>query len=240
MQRPLILSIAGHDPSAGAGISADIKTAEALGVYCMACITSLTVQTEDTFKSSNFVSNELLVEQIRELLNKYKFSAIKIGLIKSLKSLAKVVTLIRKYDKYVPIIWDPILKASAGFEFHSSIDREVLGQILNSVTLVTPNIPEAEIIFSNSDYNQFSCSVLLKGGHSENNICSDILYLGGSEYKFESKKLPFTKHGTGCILSSAIASNIALGKSLDESCSLAKDYINKALSSNTGLLAYHG
>ncbi len=240
MQRPLILSIAGHDPSAGAGISADIKTAEMHGVYCMSCVTSLTVQTEDTFKSVNFVKNKILSKQVKELLKRYKFSAIKIGLIKSLKCLEKVVKLVRKYDNAVPIIWDPIMKASAGFEFHSALNRDIIDKILNNITLVTPNIPESEIIYANRDYLNYSCAVLFKGGHTENTVCSDLLYYQDAEYKFSSNKLPFTKHGTGCILSSAIASNVALGHSIDEACKLAKDYINKALSSNTGLLAYHG
>ncbi len=240
MQRPLILSIAGHDPSAGAGVSADLKTAEMHKVYCMSCVTSLTIQTEAEFDSSNFISIDLLEQQIRILLEEYKFSAIKIGLIESLNVLDRVVSFIREYDKNVFIIWDPILKASTGFEFHNSIDKKILSSVLNNINLITPNIPEAELIFPEEDYNQYNSSVLLKGGHSENDVCTDMLYHNGEEFCFESTKLPYTKHGTGCILSSAIASNLALGNSLEEACKLAKDYINKALSSNTGLLAYHG
>jgi hydroxymethylpyrimidine/phosphomethylpyrimidine kinase len=240
MQRPLILSIAGHDPSAGAGVSADIKTAEMHGVYCMSCITSLTVQTESEFASGNFIRIDLLEQQIRILLEKYKFAAIKIGLIESLNTLDTVVSIIREYDKNVFIIWDPILKASTGFEFHNSLDSSILSDVLNKVNLITPNLPESVLIFPERNYTQVNSSVLLKGGHSENDVCADILYHNGEEVCFESTKLPYTKHGTGCILSSAIASNLALGHSLDEACKLAKDYINKALSSNTGLLAYHG
>ncbi len=240
MQRPLILSIAGHDPSAGAGISADIKTVEMHGVYCMSCVTAITVQTESEFVSCNFISIDLLEQQIRILLERYTFSAIKIGLIESLNILDRVVSFIREYDKNVFIIWDPILKASTGFEFHNSIDRNILSDVLNKINLITPNIPEAELIFPDDDYNQYNSSVLLKGGHSKNDNCTDILYHEGNKFCFNSTKQPYTKHGTGCILSSAVASNFALGHSLEEACKLAKDYINKALSSNTGLLAYHG
>ena len=245
---PNILSIAGFDPSAGAGVLADIKTAEANGVYACGVMTSLTYQNDTDFEDVDWLNTEHIIRQIQVLRKRMNFSAIKIGLISDVKTLQTIVSYVQETCPDAPIIWDPILAATSGFEFHTSEKSEEWFTVLKEITLITPNRQEAQQIFKTTDEvairrliaNKFLSSVLVKGGHSDNDQCNDVLITASEKYFFEGSKLAgFQKHGTGCILSTAIACNLAKGMSIIEACRKGKDYVTKAIASNDSLLAYH-
>jgi len=245
---PHILSIAGLDPSAGAGLFADIKTAEACGVYACGVLTSLTYQNDVEFDDVDWVETEHIIRQISVLRRRLHFDAVKIGLISDITALQTIIAYLKDSMKDIPIIWDPILQASAGFTFHDNELCDNSFNMLKEITLVTPNKPEALQLFKNEDIesiqttiaNHKLCDVLLKGGHSISTESSDILISATEIFVFEGVRLEgFQKHGTGCILSTAIACNLAKGKSLIESCRLAKKYVTRVLTSNHGLLGHH-
>jgi len=245
---PNILSIAGFDPSAGAGVLADIKTAEANGVYACGVMTSLTYQNDSDFEDVDWLNTEHIIRQIQVLSRRLSFAAIKIGLISDVKALQTIVSYVQEIFPDAPIIWDPILSASAGYDFHSFDNTDEWFTVLKEITLITPNRPEAQQIFKTIDEisirrmiaNKFLSSVLIKGGHSDDDKCNDVLITASEKFLFEGSKLTdFQKHGTGCILSTAIACNLAKGMSIIEACRKGKDYVTKAIASNDSLLAYH-
>ena len=237
MHRPFVLSIAGFDPSGGAGILADIKTMEAIGVSGLGVCTSITYQNDKTFKAVDWLTIDQIASQIEVLFEKYSINVVKIGLIKDLKTLAEIIDFLKKKNSNVKIIWDPILKASAGFEFHASIDKIILEEVLNNIYLITPNIPELEKL--EIDPKKILCSCLLKGGHSEKNA-NDILYSPGNIFTIQGEQLKNAdKHGSGCVLSSAIASYLAKEFSLKEACIQAKNYTREFLKSSETLLGIH-
>lgn len=241
------MSIAGYDPCAGAGVLADVKTMELHKVYGVAVCTSLTFQNEDTFVDVDWVSLERIKQQIELQFAKHQFEFIKIGLVESLTSLHEIILFVKKLNPTAKIIWDPILKASAGFGFYDVSDKVILDEILKSIYLITPNIPEIQKLTFLEDTNGSllyfldKCHVLLKGGHSENTeVKTDILQLkNGEKFQISTPNINNDKHGTGCVLSSAILANLALSYSLLEACHKAKTYISSYLKSEEGLLGYH-
>ena len=242
--RPQVICISGFDPSGGAGILADIKTLEMHRVQGLGVCTALTFQNENTFSGMEWVGEKNIQNQLDTLLELYRPKAIKIGIIENLPVLNELIDRIKSQISEARIIWDPILKASAGFDFHTSIHQELLQSILTRIDLLTPNLPESQQLFKTTDPEQIanftSCPVLLKGGHADSKLSVDVLIDHGEKYFFQhEKKNGFSKHGTGCILSSAIAANLAWGKELSESCRNAKEYIQSILKSNKTQLAYH-
>lgn len=244
-ERPYLLTIAGFDPSAGAGILADIKTFEINKVYGQAVATSLTFQNEKSFEGLDWVSPENILKQIDILAAAHQFQWIKIGLIQNLDVLAQIIQHLKKLNPDCVIIWDPILKASAGFTFHQQIDGEKLQQIASSISLITPNISEVKMLFPDLEVHDATaeiakyCHVMLKGGHSEDNADDILCMTDGKVQKFKGAKLPFDKHGTGCVFSAAILTNLAKGYELPEACREAKDYVTDFISSHDSLLGYH-
>ena len=246
MKRPFVLTIAGHDPSGGAGLTADCKVFEQLKTVGLSVCTATTVQTEDEFISVNWLSNDLILQQINIILKRYSPAAIKIGLIPSFNLLDKTIALIRNSQPQSTIIWDPILSSSTGFTFHKNIS--VITTVMNKIDLITPNYDEALQLFgsTNKEAIQTICeqnvtNVLLKGGHSNQNRGNDFLVSPNniSLIKGENQHTISDKHGTGCILSAAIAASIAKGQSLQEACITGKRYVERAMFSNPALLAWH-
>lgn len=236
-EKPFVLSIAGFDPSGGAGILADIKTFESIGVYGIGVCTAITFQNENTFKEVNWLSVEQILSQIDILFEKYSVDIAKIGLVKDMETLLAIIKHLKAHNSSIKLIWDPILKASAGFEFHTEIDRRHLDMILKRIYLITPNIPEAEKL--NVDAKSLECACLIKGGHHSDNA-SDILYNKGLVHIIEGERIPLvSKHGSGCVLSSAIAAWLAKGFTLEEACKKAKHYTLSFLKSSESLLGYH-
>jgi hydroxymethylpyrimidine/phosphomethylpyrimidine kinase len=243
---PNILIIAGFDPSAGAGILSDIKTCEAHGEYAMGVCSAITIQNDLMFEAVDWVTPEKIIGQIQILTERFSFEFVKIGLIENLDVLSQVISFLKSEIPDVKIIWDPIISASAGFEFHSGINDKKLEDICRNIYLITPNIIEAQKLLQKNDEKIAAellakwCNVFLKGGHSESEMANDILYENGKSISFESIKFEnVEKHGSGCVLSASITSNLSKGKDLVDSCAEAKAYITEFLISARGLLGVH-
>lgn len=237
------LSIAGSDSCGGAGIQADIKTMTLNGVYAMSAITALTAQNTTGVRSIQDSSPEFLKDQIDAVFEDIFPDAVKIGMVSSAE-LIKVIAERLTFYKAKNIVVDPVMVATSGAslirtEAVSALEKE----LIPIAYLVTPNIPEAEMLTGNKIVTRddmqksakqiaeaYGCNVLLKGGHSVNDA-SDLLYSDGQAQWLEGKKInnPNT-HGTGCTLSSAIASNLAKGYDLADSVKRAKEFISGALS----------
>jgi hydroxymethylpyrimidine/phosphomethylpyrimidine kinase len=236
------LSIAGSDCSGGAGIQADIKTMTMNGIYAMSAITAMTAQNTTGVRAIQESTPDFLKQQIDAVFEDIYPDAVKIGMVASSKLIRVIAERLRYYDAKNVVV-DPVMVASAG---SSLIKQEAVQTLIQELlpisTLVTPNIPEAQVLSGMSIQNkedmiaaakqigdQYHCAVLLKGGHSINDA-NDLLYADGEFHWFEGKRInnPNT-HGTGCTLSSAIASNLAKGYTLSESVQRAKDYISGAL-----------
>ena len=241
MNRPIAVSIAGFDPSAGAGVLADIKTFEQNEVYGFGICSALTRQNDREFMGVDWIEYEQILEQLLPLINKFEISAFKIGIVKSLYLLNKLILYIKNHCKEAKIVIDPVLKASAGFAFHEKLDTEQLKFILKEATLITPNFDEMQILRDTLGDEPFHYgNVLLKGGHNPNKKGVDILYNSHSPIEIEATNTKVSsKHGSGCVLSSAITSNLAKGKDLYTSCRDAKAYTEAFLNSNSSLLGYH-
>lgn len=242
------LSIAGSDSCGGAGIQADIKTMTANKVYAMTAITSLTAQNTLGVSDIFSVTPEFLAEQLNQIFSDIFPDAVKIGMV---PSGALALTISEKLIEYGAknIVADPVMVATSGSVLSDTDAISVLRKhLFPSVSLITPNIPEAEIlagitISDRSDMEKAAkiigesclCPVLCKGGHSISDA-DDLLYDGKSFTWFYGNRVnnPNT-HGTGCTLSSAIASNLAKGYSISNSVSRAKAFISSALSSNLNL-----
>ena len=236
------LTIAGSDSSGGAGIQADIKTMMANGVYAMSAITALTAQNTTGVAAIQNATPEFLAQEIDSIFTDIEPDAVKVGMV-SEKKLIKVISDKLKQYKAKNIVIDPVMVATSGAKLISDDAIETLKEyLIPMATVITPNIPEAEVLSEMKITNEeemikaaekiskkYNVAVLCKGGHSINDA-NDLLYRDG-EYKwFKGKRInnPNT-HGTGCTLSSAIASNLAKGRNLDEAVEKAKAYISGAL-----------
>jgi hydroxymethylpyrimidine/phosphomethylpyrimidine kinase len=245
--RKYVLSIAGFDPSGGAGVLADIKTFESNKVYGLGVISANTFQNDEEFKGVDWVTVDKIIEQIDILKKRFFFEYVKIGLIESLDVLDCIIQQFKIQNSKFKIVWDPILKASAGFEFHKEVDKTLLEKICKELYLITPNVPEALLLGAHNEATESAkqlsqfCNVFLKGGHAEKKVGYDTLFLKeGKQFSFRPKiKNIFPKHGSGCVLSSAITANLAKGEDLHRACLKAKQYTEKLLSSNKTLLGYH-
>ena len=244
---PHILSVAGFDPSAGAGILADIKTFEAYGLYAMGACSAITIQNDLTFENVEWIPIDKILAQIKILSDRFLFDYIKIGLIENLDVLEEIIDCALMENKEAKIIWDPIIKASAGFTFHAVIDTKRIQSLCSKLFLITPNLEEARMLSSTSpslidgisELSKF-CPIFMKGGHSEDMQANDLLFVNGSSITFESVKFEnVEKHGSGCILSSAITAGLAQGLELADACAEAKAYVTEYLTSARGLLGIH-
>lgn len=245
--RPFVLSIAGFDPSGGAGVLADVKTFEQHKVYGLAIITGNTIQTENEFIKMEWITIDFVSESITTLFKKYEIKAVKIGIVPSLDYLEQIVFQIKKLSQKTKIIWDTVLKSSTDFDFMNIEYQTKLASILNQIDLITPNYNEIiplgssnESAKKNAEKLSLHCAILLKGGHNSEALGTDYLFLKKEIITLlpETKNI-FSKHGSGCVLSSAITANLALGNNLTQSCNKAKKYIENYLNSNTSLLGYH-
>ena len=236
------LSIAGSDCSGGAGIQADLKTMTMNGVYAMSVITALTAQNTTGVISIQESTPEFLADQLDAVFQDIPPDAVKIGMVSS-SDLIRVIANRLRYYGAGNIVVDPVMVATSGSSLmENAAVQTLMEELLPISTLVTPNIPEAQVlsgmsIESGDDMvaaakvigDRCRCAVLLKGGHSVSDA-NDLLYADGELIWFRGKRIenPNT-HGTGCTLSSAIAANLARGSSLAESVKKAKDYVSGAL-----------
>ena len=227
-----VLIIAGSDSSGGAGIQADIKTVSALGCYAMTAITAVTVQNTTGVKSIIPIKPKEISNQIEFTARDIKPNAIKIGMLHSAKVISAVMKSLKKID-IKKIVLDPVMVAKGGTKLinNEAID-EIKKKLMKKILLITPNIPEAELL-TNTKINSLNDmikagqllinlgakNVLIKGGHLKSNEINDILLNKKIIKIFKNKKYKSKNtHGTGCTLSSAIATNLSCGKDLIKSC----------------------
>ena len=241
-----VLIIAGSDSSGGAGIQADIKTVSALGCYAMTAITAVTVQNTTGVKSIIPIKPKEISNQIEFTAKDIKPNAIKIGMLHSAKVISAVIKSLKKID-IKKIVLDPVMVAKGGTKLinNEAID-EIKKKLMKKILLITPNIPEAELL-TNTKINSLNDmikagqllinlgakNVLIKGGHLKSNEINDILLNKKIIKIFKNKKYKSKNtHGTGCTLSSAIATNLSCGKDLIKSCEQGIKYVNEAIKSN--------
>lgn len=236
------LTIAGSDSSGGAGIQADLKTMIANGVYGMSAITALTAQNTTGVQGIFEVTPEFLEQEIDSVFTDIRPDAVKIGMVSSAGLIKSIAKKLHAYQAE-HIVVDPVMVATSGSKLISDDAIDTLKEYLFPLaTVLTPNIPEAEVLSgrkitsaddmiaaAKSISETYHCAVLCKGGHQLNDA-NDLLYRDGGYRWFNGKRIdnPNT-HGTGCTLSSAIASNLAKGYDLDTSVERAKAYISGAL-----------
>ena len=245
-KRPYTLSIAGFDPSAGAGLLADIKTFECNEVYGFGVVSALTWQNDIEFNKVEWVHVHKIISQIELLLRRFDIKYIKIGLIENLNVLQQLIAYLHKEITEPIIIFDPILKASAGFVFNTLQNEALILQQFKGIYCITPNLPEVKALFGENDLEKklleisIAINIYLKGGHGNNTIVEDILYSNKTISIFANDRIENgEKHGSGCILSAALLAQLALGNSLNIAAQKAKEYTWQALASNSSLLAYH-
>ncbi|WP_299435149.1 bifunctional hydroxymethylpyrimidine kinase/phosphomethylpyrimidine kinase [uncultured Aquimarina sp.] len=257
--RPYILTIAGFDPSSGAGVTADVKTFEALTCYGFAVCTGNTIQNDTDFEECHWIDIEIIKKQIKILFKKFSIDYVKIGIVKDWKALEEIVGFLIEQNSTVKIILDPVLKSSSNFDFHSSntssndpdlnrvnIENHFEG-VLKKIYLLTPNYDEIEKLYTDKTIEETirhvgsKTNLLLKGGHRKKKVGKDELFTReGGYFVLNPKNKNITeKHGSGCVLSSAITAQLALGFPILKACYRAKRYTEKVLSSNKTLLGYH-
>lgn len=239
------MTVAGFDGSAGAGILADIKAMKDFGVYGTAVCTALTLQNESSFSEPGFLPWERICAQLEKLYEVRTYRFVKIGLVENAETLRRIVEWLRCRDEKTFIVWDPIMGATAGYRFFADGDADSFFPVFSQIDLITPNQFEYAYLglgVADSRREVFvgnGTSVLLKGGHAKGDLSVDILWHDGKKFEFASRRLPgVDKHGSGCTLSAAILANVAMGKSLPESCSSAKDYIAKWFAGGEGRIGW--
>jgi len=249
-----VLIIAGSDSSGGAGIQADIKTVTALGSYAMTAITAVTVQNTTGVSSVISINPKEIAKQILFTCKDIKPNGIKIGMLHSSKVIVSVVNALKKV-KNSKIILDPVMVAKGGTKLiNESAIKTLKDKLIKKTYLITPNIPEAEILTkikiknledmiraANILLRLGAKNVLIKGGHRKTKYMEDVL-LNKKEIKiFKNKKIKTKNtHGTGCTLSSAITTFLSCGKPLKKSCELGIKYVNYAIGSNLNYGKGHG
>ena len=241
-ERKAVLTIAGSDSSGGAGIQADIKTMMANGVYAMSAITALTAQNTLGVAGILETAPEFLEKQLDCIFTDIRPDAVKIGMLCGADMIRAAAKKLREYHA-VNIVLDPVMVSTSGSRLLSrEAVEEMKAQMFPLADLVTPNIPEGEVltgmrIESPEDMEKaaetiactYGCAVLLKGGHQAGSA-DDLLYRDGSFRWYPGRRIANpNNHGTGCTLSSAIASNLAKGFSMEEAVERAKKYISGAL-----------
>ena len=246
--------IAGSDSSGGAGIQADIKTITALGSYAMTAITAVTVQNTTGVKSIATINPKQITDQIMFSSNDIRPNAVKIGMLHSVKVIGSVIKSLDQI-KIKNIVLDPVMVAKGGAKL---IDNKAINLIkstlLKKVLMITPNIPEAEILTNTKIKTKEDMivvaqklielgakNVLIKGGHLKGQFVHDI-YVNNKDIKIFSSKRVKTKntHGTGCTLSSAVATFLSCGKPVKKSCELGIKYVSLAIKSNPNYGKGHG
>jgi hydroxymethylpyrimidine/phosphomethylpyrimidine kinase len=240
---PAILTIAGSDCSAGAGLQADLKTFQHFGIHGLTAVTCIVSETANIVRRVDPVDPSLLEDQILLMLDSFPLEVVKTGMLGSAKHVSCVAEIFRSHP-HIKLIIDPVMIASTGT---SLIEPDAIyayrEKLLPLAHLITPNLPEAETLLGKKIPSldemscaakflseEFGCAVLVKGGHLDSKDCTDLLYDGHSEHRFTSPRLAVqASHGTGCTLAAAIAANLAKGRELTGAVSMAKEYLNDCL-----------
>jgi hydroxymethylpyrimidine/phosphomethylpyrimidine kinase len=250
---PRLLVIAGSDSSGGAGLQADLKTAQAFGVYAQTAVTAVTVQDTNKVHSVNPVVPEIVRAQIAAALNDIGADVIKIGMLGNGAIAAVVADALEGCD--IPLVLDTVILSSSGTPLLDDVGLAILKQrLVRRALLVTPNLPEAEAltgILPDSDHRLRNAAtafmmlgaenVLFKGGHGQGDVVRDILWSGGVFTPFEAPRQDTRHtHGTGCTLATAIACGLAQKLSLKDAVARAEAYVQEAIRTAPGLGTGHG
>jgi hydroxymethylpyrimidine kinase/phosphomethylpyrimidine kinase/thiamine-phosphate diphosphorylase len=249
--KPIVWTIAGSDSGGGAGIQADLKVMHELGVHGCSVITALTAQNTLGVQYSEPVSAKMLTAQMRALANDLPPAAIKTGMLGSAQNCRIIIDFLTTLTADAILICDPVLKSTSGAPLLEPHAIKLLKQeLFPHVDLLTPNLPETETLLGRKLAPEAAAiellqlgvkSVLIKGGHAEEYLCRDYWTDGQSERWFEAPRIPTrATHGTGCVLSSAIASFIAHGHSISAAIELAKKLVTEKLRAAPLLGAGHG
>ena len=247
----IVLTIAGSDSSGGAGIQADIKTISAMGSYACSVITSVTAQNTLGVQGIHPIPTDMVRQQIKSVMDDLHPKAIKIGMVCD-KDIA--LTIAESICKYQPrwVVYDPVMVSTSGHKLMTDDTIDIIRQkLIPQATLITPNLHEAKILLGNSLKDEeemkkgaellgktYRCSVLIKGGHLGSDEMCDILYdtTGKQCFCYHAPKIESRNlHGTGCTLSSAIATKLSQGHPLKEAIALAKDYVTKAIDASKNM-----
>ncbi len=238
---PIVLSIAGFDPSSGAGVTADIKTAAAHGCYAMTCITAFTVQSTVGVRRVEAVRAETVVETLAELVSDVEFGAVRVGMLGS-GAVARAVAAFLEQRRPKNVVLDPVIRSSSGAELLDPAGVEVLkNRLLPLADVVTPNIDEAGALtgLEVSDVSGMRTAgerlqemgaraVVVTGGHLREAV--DLLCYGEMSREYPGRRIESqSTHGTGCAFSTALACRLALGSGLTEAVGLAKQYVADAI-----------
>jgi hydroxymethylpyrimidine/phosphomethylpyrimidine kinase len=250
-----LLIIAGSDSGGGAGLQADIKTASAFGVYAMTAITAVTVQDTQRVHSVQLISPKVVRDQIRVCLSDIGADAVKVGMLGSAEIVEAVAAALKRYARAIPIVIDPVMISTGGERLLARDATETFkAKLLPLATLITPNLPEARSLTGMRGTERKaveaagrkliqmgSRGALIKGGHATKETVDDVLvWQGGVEiYAFPRIRTRHT-HGTGCVLSTAIACGLAQGLSLPLAVGRAREFVQHAIQSAPGLGRGHG
>ncbi len=245
--KPVVMTVAGFDPGGGAGIIADLKTFHSLGVYGVSLISCFTAQNHDKFLGISEADPGFFKTQLAGLNGGYKIKAVKSGLLT--KETSEIIGIWKKENPDIPLIVDPVFTATSGKDFFTKGDIGLLKDSFYGFSdLITPNLFEASIlsgieIKSIEDMlkagrglsAELNVPILIKGGHLDN-VATDILFYKDSEYHFGDRKIKgVNTHGSGCILSAAITSYIALGDGIKEAVVKAKNFVTDLMIKPSGL-----
>jgi len=255
MHYTTVLSIAGSDSGGGAGIQADIKTCHALGVYAMTAITAVTAQNTQSVLRVLPVSTDILEAQIEAVITDIRPDAIKIGMVPSPEAAEVIADCIERHN-LSNVVLDPVMVATSGDPLSRTEVMEVMRRRLFSrVAVLTPNIPESRALSGVNIPNEadltelivpvaeaIGCpSLLLKGGHSKSDILTDVLFHHGRVYAYSHPRIDTVNtHGTGCSLSSAIASFLAKGHDTASACANAIEWLSMAIDRGSQYMIGHG
>lgn len=248
-----VLTIAGSDSCGGAGIQADLKTFSALGTYGMSVITAVTAQNTQGVLDVQDITPDIVEKQIQAIFDDIYVDAVKIGMVSNSDTIKTIAKNLKKYNAK-NIVLDPVMISKSGYDLlKPEAKAALIDELIPLATVVTPNIPEAEEIseikinsiddmkkIANKIYEMGPKFVLVKGGHLSD-TADDVLFDGKDIKIFKGVKIKTKNtHGTGCTLSSAIASYLALGNTVDDAVKLAKDYITVAIKHSLSIGKGHG
>ncbi len=257
MKQPsIVLTIAGSDSSGGAGIQADIKAISALGSYAASVITSVTAQNTLGVQGIHPIPTDMVRQQVESVMEDLHPDAIKIGMVCDKAIALTIAQCIRKYQPRW-VVYDPVMVSTSGHKLMTDDTIEVIKQeLIPLASLITPNLHEAQILLcekinrlhemeKGADVlgKTYGCSVLIKGGHLEEGGMCDVLYdtTDKNIFRYNGTKIEsHNLHGTGCTLSSAIATKLSQGHPMKEAIALAKDYVTKAIDAAKEMKLGHG
>jgi hydroxymethylpyrimidine/phosphomethylpyrimidine kinase len=249
-----VMTIAGSDCSGGAGMQADLKTFQHFGLHGLTAVTCIVSETANIVRRVDAVDPSMMEDQIRLMLEAFPLTAVKTGMLGSAEHVRRVAHIFRDHP-HVALVVDPVMIASTGASLLEPDAIDVYkNDLLPHAAVITPNIPEAENLLdrrittikemeaaARELYEKYGCAVLLKGGHLGGVECTDLLFENETIHRFTSpRQNVHASHGTGCTLAAAVASGLALGKSLTDSVAAAKAYLDQSLATSYSFISPNG